>query len=138
MPRGIRPQNTPSDQQKITRSRLGSLWVAMTAGAVVLLLLLIFILENEHSVDVAYFGVHGHIPLGAALLLAAVFGVLLVVIPGAGRILQLRRSARRLQTTDQAPGTGSDQPPAGPEPTAAEFTRPPESSGAQPPAEPRP
>ena len=40
-------------------------------------------------------GAHGHLPLGVALLLAAVCGVLLVVLAGAARISQLRRVARR-------------------------------------------
>jgi len=40
--------------------------------------------------DHRHFGAHGHLPLGAALLLAAVLGALLVIIPGTGRILQLR------------------------------------------------
>lgn len=77
------------------RTRMGGAWVAAALFAVVLLLLLIFILENGQQVDIAYFGVHGHLPLGVALLLAAVLGILLVVIPGAGRIIQLRRAARR-------------------------------------------
>jgi uncharacterized integral membrane protein len=34
--------------------------------------------------------------LAVALLLAAVLGVLLVAIPGTGRILQLRRNAKGL------------------------------------------
>jgi len=38
---------------------------------VVLLLLLIFILENRREADIAYFGAHAHMPLGLALLLAA-------------------------------------------------------------------
>jgi len=77
------------------RTRMGGAWVAAALLTVVLLLLLIFILENGQQVDIAYFGVHGHFPLGVALLLAAVLGILLVVIPGAGRIIQLRRAARR-------------------------------------------
>jgi len=62
---------------------------------VVLLLLLIFILENRREVDIAYFGAHAHIPLGVALLLAAVLGGLLVAIPAGARIIQQRRAARR-------------------------------------------
>ena len=38
--------------------------------AVVLLLLLIFILQNGTQVSVSYLGAHGHLPLGVALLLA--------------------------------------------------------------------
>jgi uncharacterized integral membrane protein len=77
------------------RTRLGGLWIVLTSGAIILLLLLIFILENGQRVDIAFFGAHGQLPLGVALLLAAVFGNLLVLIPVAGRIIQLRRAAHR-------------------------------------------
>jgi uncharacterized integral membrane protein len=86
---------TQPDQHLARRTRVGGVWVASALFALVLLLLLIFILENGQKVDIGYFGAHGHLPLGVALLLAAVLGVLLVVIPGAGRILQLRIVARR-------------------------------------------
>ena len=76
------------------------MWLASGSFAVVLLLLLIFILENGHSVDVAYFGAHGHLPLGVALLLAAVLGILMVVIPGTARVVQLRLTARRHRRVD--------------------------------------
>lgn len=99
---GDSPPTAPAlPQHEIFASRLGGLWVALTSGAVVLLLLLIFVLENGKRVDVAYFGVHAHLPLGVALLLAAVFGVLLVVVPGGGRMVQLRRAARRHRIQDQ-------------------------------------
>jgi uncharacterized integral membrane protein len=48
--------------------------------AVVLVLLLVFSPENSQRVDISYFGVHGHLPLGVALLLAAVLGIVLAVI----------------------------------------------------------
>ena len=68
--------------------------------AVILLLLLIFILQNGTQVNVSYLGMHGHLPLGVALLLAAVCGVLLVVLAGAARISQLRTTARRHRRVD--------------------------------------
>jgi len=68
--------------------------------AVVLLLLLIFILQNGTKVDISYMGAHGHLPLGVALLLSAVCGVLLVVLAGAARISQLRTVARRHRRAD--------------------------------------
>jgi len=80
---------------KIKRTRTGGVWVALAFFAVVLLLLLIFILQNSAKVSVSYMGAHGHLPLGVALLLAAVCGILLVVFAGTARILQLRTSARR-------------------------------------------
>jgi uncharacterized integral membrane protein len=75
-----------------------------------LLLLLIFILENGQRVSIGYFGAHGHLPLGVALLLAAVLGVLLVVIPGTGRIIQLRITARRHRRLDAKTAAGPPVP----------------------------
>jgi uncharacterized integral membrane protein len=81
-------------------TRMGGLWVAAVLSAIVLLLLLIFIIENGQRVSISFFGAHGHLPLGVALLLAAVLGILLVVIPGTGRIMQLRITARRHRRLD--------------------------------------
>jgi lipopolysaccharide assembly protein A len=112
----------PSRHRALRRTRMGGVWVGLALSAVVLLLLLIFILENEQTVDIAYFGAHGHLPLGVALLLAALAGALLVLIPGTVRIVQLRRTARRHHAAAQqaaaerpapAPPATGDQPPPG-------------------------
>ena len=87
-------------QHKIRRTRISGLWVSVGFFAVVLLLLLIFILQNGTKVDISYMGVHGHLPLGVALLLAAVCGVLLTILAGAARISQLRTVARRHRKAD--------------------------------------
>jgi uncharacterized integral membrane protein len=79
---------------------MGGWWVASALFALILLLLLIFILENGQRADIGFFGAHGHLPLGIALLLAAILGVLLVAIPGTGRIIQLRMLARRHRKID--------------------------------------
>ena len=92
--------SVPLPHHKIRRTRTSGVWIAVACFAVVLLLLLIFILQNSHTVDVSYFGAHGHLPLGIALLLSAVFGVLLVVLPGTARIIQLRITARRHRRAD--------------------------------------
>lgn len=77
------------------RTRTSLAFNGFVAGAIVLILLLIFILENTESVHVSYFGAGTHLPLGVALLLAAVGGALLVGILGAARIAQVRRHAKR-------------------------------------------
>ena len=87
-------------QHVVRRTRLGGAWFGFAVGAVILILLLVFILENGHKVDISFFGAHGHLPLGVALLMAAALGILLVVIPGSGRIIQLRRTARRHRSFD--------------------------------------
>lgn len=101
------------------RTRFGSLWVALVGGAVVLVLLLVFILQNSQHVQVHLFGAHWDAPLGVAILMAAALGVLLVVVPAAGRIIQLRRSTRRAHRRaaaleqalpDTPDGTAAQQP----------------------------
>lgn len=107
------PQSPQLPQHEIKRTRIGGVWFAAASFAVVLLLLLIFILENGHRVDVAFFGAHGHLPLGVALLLAAVLGVLMVVIPGTARIIQLRITAGRHRRADaRRAAADPPQPPA--------------------------
>lgn len=93
----------------VRRTRAGGVWVGLALSAIVLLLLLVFILENGQQADIGYFGAHGHLPLGVALLLAAVAGALLVVIPGTARIIQLRRTARRHRALDAQARTASAQ-----------------------------
>lgn len=112
------PAAPPPPHHKVRRTRVGGVWVALALFALVLLVLLIFILENSHTIVISFFGAKGHLPLGVALLLAAVLGVLLVVVPGTARIMQLRRTARRHRKQDikaAAPGQPpADQPPADP------------------------
>jgi uncharacterized integral membrane protein len=93
-------ESLPLPQHKVKRTRTSGLWVSVAFFAVVLLLLLIFILQNGKTVDISYMGAHGHLPLGVALLLSAVCGVLLVVLAGAARISQLRATARRHRRAD--------------------------------------
>lgn len=102
----------------VPRSRTGGLWVAAVVFALVLLLLLIFVLQNGKRVDVSFLGAHGQLPLGVALLLAAVFGVLLVALPGTARIVQLRMLRHRGDRSATGPRTGPvplpSDGPAGP------------------------
>jgi uncharacterized integral membrane protein len=84
----------------VRRSRSGGLWVGLILSALVLLFLLVFILQNGAPVQISFFALEGTLPVGVALLLAAIAGILLVAIPGSVRILQLRRAARRRARTD--------------------------------------
>ena len=79
----------------VTRTRTGGLWTGLILSAIVLIFLLVFILQNLNVVTIAFLGFTFSLPIGVALLLAAVAGLLLVAIPGGLRILQLRRAARR-------------------------------------------
>lgn len=76
-------------------SRIGRVHAGLVVAAAVLVLLLVFILENAHSVSVGFFGAHLRVPLAVALLLSGVGGALLVGAIGAARIAQLRRAVHR-------------------------------------------
>ncbi|UWZ44171.1 LapA family protein [Dactylosporangium matsuzakiense] len=94
---------------------MGGLWVAAVLFALVLLLLLIFLLQNGQRAEVSFFGAHGQLPMGVALLLAAVFGILLVALPGTARIMQLKMRRER--------GTGTERPTGPPRVTGESADR---------------
>lgn len=79
-------------------TRAGMIWVAVASALVVLILLIAFILQNQDSVSVKFFGLDGAVSLGMALFIAAVGGGVLVAIAGAARIIQLRVAAHRQRT----------------------------------------
>lgn len=66
----------------------------MIAGFLILILLLIFIAQNTTSAAFQFLGWHWTLPLGVAILLAAVVGGLITVAAGTARIVQLRRAAK--------------------------------------------
>lgn len=76
-------------------SRAGAAWVALVVAAIVMIFLLIFIVQNSDPVQVQYFGLQGTLPLGVAMLFAAIAGALTAALLGTVRILQLRARARR-------------------------------------------
>jgi len=90
------PQSPPPQPEPVLgHSRSGGLWTGLILSAIVLIFLLVFILQNQISVTIRFLGFAGSVPVGVALLLAAIAGLLLVAIPGGVRIMELRRAARR-------------------------------------------
>ena len=76
-------------------TRAGALWTALFAGFLILILLLIFITQNTTTTPFQFLFWHWSLPLGVAILLAAVVGGLITVAVGTARILQLRRVAKK-------------------------------------------
>ncbi|KOX31130.1 hypothetical protein ADK67_09275 [Saccharothrix sp. NRRL B-16348] len=76
-------------------TRISGTWVAVLASIVVLIVLLVFILQNLADATIHFLGAAGTLPLGVALLFAAIAGAILVALVGAARIMQLRRQAKR-------------------------------------------
>jgi lipopolysaccharide assembly protein A len=106
------PQLDAPPPHKIRHTRMSGLWFAVAVFGVVLLFLLIFILQNGRHVGISYLGMHGNLPLGVALLLAAVCGALLTVLAGAARISQLHAVARRHRRADARRTAGATSAPA--------------------------
>ncbi len=76
-------------------TRAAALWSSLIAGFLVLIVLLIFITQNTASVDFTFLTWHWSLPLGVAILLAAVAGGLLTSLVSAARMFQLRRAAKK-------------------------------------------
>ena len=67
----------------------------LIAGSAVLVVAVVFIIQNAHSANISFLGVHLVLPLAAALLLAAIAGTLAMAAVGTARITQLRQIIRR-------------------------------------------
>jgi lipopolysaccharide assembly protein A len=74
----------------------------LIAGAAVLIVVMIFIIQNAHAVNISFLGAHLHLSLAVALLLAAVAGAVVMAAAGTARITQLRRIMRRNRRDQQA------------------------------------
>jgi uncharacterized integral membrane protein len=97
------PASSRTREPKPARTRASAVWVATAVALLLLVLLIVFILQNTTQVEVHFLGLTGSIPLGMALLIAAVGAGVVVAIAGVARVTQLRVHARRTQ--HQSPGT---------------------------------
>ncbi|HEX5018936.1 MAG TPA: lipopolysaccharide assembly protein LapA domain-containing protein [Actinomycetes bacterium] len=84
-------------------TRASAAWLATGVALVLLILLIVFILQNSTKVEVQFLGMSGTIPLGMALLIAAVGGGVVVAVAGVARVTQLRMNARRTRRSTSSP-----------------------------------
>ena len=84
---------SPESAVKFTRA--AALWSALIVGFLILILLLVFIMQNTDSTTIHFFGWDWNLPVGVAILFSAVCGGLLTVAAGTARIFQLRRAAKK-------------------------------------------
>ena len=87
------PKSPPENAVKFTKA--AALWSSLIVGFLVLIVLLIFIAQNTSSGTFHFLGWSWSLPLGVALLAAAVLGGLITFLIGAARIVQLRRAAKK-------------------------------------------
>lgn len=80
-------------------TRTAAIWGAVAFGLAVMVLLIIFFIQNQDMIAVKFLGWEGRLAQGIAFFMAAVGGGILVAIAGGARILQLRRNERRRRKT---------------------------------------
>jgi uncharacterized integral membrane protein len=69
--------------------------VSLGVALVFLVLLIVFIAQNDRKVSLHFLGASGRVSEALALLAAAVAGAVLVLAVGVARIVQLRMGGRR-------------------------------------------
>jgi uncharacterized integral membrane protein len=95
---------------QLRRTRAGGIWVGLIGSAIVLILLLVFILQNSQTVVIHFLSFTGHLSFAVTMLIAAVSGLLLIAVPGTVRILELGRALKKTARPDTAATTASPQP----------------------------
>lgn len=85
----------PARGTRVPQGVASKAWVGSIIGALVLVFLLIFILQNGNSVRFDYLGAQFSLPAGVAMLLALLLGVVIMAVIGSARIHQLRRAFKR-------------------------------------------
>jgi putative membrane protein len=83
-----------NDRSRRRPTRISSLHVGLITAAILLVLLVVFLIQNAHTVEIHFLGAHLHLSLAVAMLTAAVAGALITGAAGTARIAQLRRSRR--------------------------------------------
>ncbi|GHC99426.1 LapA family protein [Zhihengliuella salsuginis] len=91
-------QETPASedyQDRMTTTRSGAIWTTTIFSLLVLILLIIFIAQNQDTTTLRYFAWEGTVNVGLTVLAAAVAGGIIVALAGAGRIIALKAQKRR-------------------------------------------
>ncbi|OIQ82676.1 hypothetical protein GALL_355320 [mine drainage metagenome] len=114
-PAGREPDVGSHADAALATTRAAAAWLATAAALVVLALLIVLILQNQETVEVHYLGLAGSLPLGTALLIAAVAGGVIVMIVGVVRLTQLRVNARRARRREAGVATRRAVPHPGPD-----------------------
>ncbi|MCG7300085.1 DUF1049 domain-containing protein [Brevibacterium ravenspurgense] len=86
---------TPPPEPKSSGGLSAGIWASLIIGALILVLLLIFIIQNNEPTQFYYFGWQFTLPLGVSILLAAIAGIVIAGIFGTVRMFILGRQIKR-------------------------------------------
>jgi uncharacterized integral membrane protein len=104
-------QSQEHDPVKAERTRTSSTMAGITVAVIFLVLLIVFIAQNNHKVPVHFLWLDGAVSESIALVVSAVAGAVLVLAIGLARIVQLRLAGRRhnraMKKQDKAAKDGS-------------------------------
>ncbi|SDX13458.1 Uncharacterized integral membrane protein [Arthrobacter sp. yr096] len=106
IPVGSEPQErivAPPVPGRSRPTRTAAVWVAVAVGLVLLVMLIVFFVQNQDEITVRFLGFEGTLALGTTLFIAAVGGGVLVALAGGARILQLRIANHRRNKTVGGP-----------------------------------
>ena len=84
------PEKT-KEHREVKKTLAGTTWVALIVGVLLLILLLVFILQNQESAELQLLGWTMTFPIGVGMLIAAIVGALIMALVGGVRIVQLRK-----------------------------------------------
>ncbi|APG81869.1 Hypothetical protein CPI37_1217 [Corynebacterium pseudotuberculosis] len=87
----VESSSASANKQTVKKTFAGGTWVALIIGALLLILLLIFILQNQEKVVLHMFAWEFSVPVGVGFLLASITGALIMALVGGVRMFQLRR-----------------------------------------------
>ena len=96
------PPAPPAPPRRPVRTRISGMRAGLITGVAALTVVMIFIIQNAHAVNISFLGAHLRLSLAVALLLAAIAGALAMAAAGTARITQLRRIMRRNRRNPQA------------------------------------
>ena len=100
-PEPVQPTSTPqaspppTPQRRQLHTRISGIRMGLIAGFAVLILVVIFVIQNPAAVNISFLGAHLRVSLAVAILLAAIAGALVMTAAGTARITQLRHGIRR-------------------------------------------
>jgi uncharacterized integral membrane protein len=94
-PGPVAPTAAPPHGLQVGRTRASTTYAGVGVGLLVLIVVLIFVVQNLHEATVHFITLRFKLPQGVIVLAAAVAGGLIVLFVSLARVVQLRLAARR-------------------------------------------
>ena len=96
------PPTVPARKSGRTHTRIRAVRTNLIVAVGGLIVVMIFIIQNAHAVNISFLGAHLRLSLAVAMIFAAIAGALIMAAAGTARITELRRIIRRDRRTPPA------------------------------------